>query len=86
MQPGVEETNCMTENKKAKIISMRLTQRQYDFLDELAKRIRQQTGANVTRSSIIMKLMEYGLPHLEKDFPRGEKTAHEDEEFKEGAW
>lgn len=55
--------------KKAKMVSMRITQRQYDYLNDMALRIRRQTGFRITRASIIVKMMEYGLPFLEKEFP-----------------
>ena len=63
----------MAENKpkpkKPRLISLRLTEAQYQYLEEMAKRIRKRTGLRVTRTSIVMKLMEYGLPYLQKDFP-----------------
>lgn len=48
---------------------MRVTEKQYRYLEEMARRIRRETGFKITRASIILKLMEYGLPHLEKEFP-----------------
>ncbi len=64
----------MSKPEKTKMISMRLTEEQYAYLDDLAKRIKAQTGFKITRSSIILKLMEAGYPFLEKEFPR--ETPH----------
>jgi hypothetical protein len=51
------------------MISMRVTEDQFQMLEDLAGRIRQQTGLRVTRASIMLKLMELGLPELEKEYP-----------------
>ena len=59
----------MSKEKKSKMISMRMTQRQFDSLDHLAIRLKTATGVSITRASIIMKLMEYGLPKLEEQIP-----------------
>lgn len=59
--------------KKSRMISMRVTEEQYQYLEEMAQRIRQATGFRVTRASIVLKLMEYGLPGLEKEFPAPKK-------------
>lgn len=59
----------MSANKKTRMISMRLTEEQYQYLEEMATRIRSKTGFKITRASIILKLIEYGLPHLEREFP-----------------
>jgi hypothetical protein len=69
----------MMSEKKAKMVSMRITQRQYDYLNDMAKRIRDRTGFRITRASIIVKMMEYGLPFLEKEFPDEQKELIEDE-------
>ena len=62
---------CMSnkDERKSKMISMRVTDKQYAFLTEMARRIKAETGFKITRASIILKLMEYGLPYLERDFP-----------------
>jgi hypothetical protein len=59
--------------KKSRMISMRVTEEQYQYLEEMAQRIRKTTGFRVTRASIVLKLMEYGLPYLEKEFPAPKK-------------
>ena len=63
--------------RKTRIVSMRLTEDQYHMLDQLAQRIRAATGFRVTRASIIQRLMHYGLPALEKEFPRPAKEKEE---------
>ena len=55
------------------MISMRVTEEQYAYLEEVASRIRSKTGFRITRASIILKLMEYGKPFLEKDFPEAQE-------------
>jgi len=55
---------------KTKMISMRITEAQYRYLDEMAERIKSQTGFRITRASIILKLMEFGLPYLDAEFPK----------------
>ncbi len=55
---------------KSKMISMRITEDQYRYLDEMAARIKHRTGFRITRASIILKLMEFGLPYLEEEFPK----------------
>lgn len=60
----------MSPPKKPKLISMRLTDGQYGYLESMLNRVKALTGTKVTRTSIILKLMEYGLPALERDFPR----------------
>ena len=48
---------------------MRMTEEQYAYLEAVAIRIRMATGLRITRASLMLKLMEYGKPFLEKDFP-----------------
>jgi hypothetical protein len=67
---------------KSKMISMRITEEQFSSLNDLAARIKEKTGFRITRASIIMKLMEYGYPALEKDFPKKKKNILESEETK----
>ncbi len=52
------------------MISLRITKEQFTYIDEMSKRIRAQTGFYITRASIIVKMMEYGFPFLEKEFPK----------------
>lgn len=67
----------MATRKKNRMLSLRITENQYQYLEEMALRIRKATGFRVTRASIILKLMEYGLPHLEKEFPKPESFSEE---------
>lgn len=62
-----------TGQKKTRMISLRVTEEQYQYLEDMAQRIREKTGFRVTRASIVLKLMEYGLPYLEKEFPAPKK-------------
>ena len=62
----------MAQAKKSRMISLRITEDQYQYLESMAKRIRSRTGFKITRASIILKLMEFGLPFLEKEFPENE--------------
>lgn len=57
-------------DKKTHMLSLRVTQKQWDYLEEIAERIKQSTGFRITRASIVIKMMEYGLPYLEKEFPK----------------
>lgn len=60
----------MASPKKTRMISMRITEEQYNYLEAMAARIRRYTGFKITRASIILKMMEYGMPGLEKEFPK----------------
>lgn len=57
-------------DKKTHMVSLRVTQKQWDYLEEIADRIKQSTGFHITRASIIIKMMEYGLPYIEREFPK----------------
>jgi phenylalanine-4-hydroxylase len=56
--------------KKTKMISLRVTEDQFEYLDQMAKRIKQRTGFRVTRASIILRLMQFGAPFLNREFPK----------------
>lgn len=58
-----------TKPKKNRMISLRITEEQYFYLEKMGYRIQQTTGFKITRASIVLKLMELGLPLLEKSFP-----------------
>jgi len=45
-----------------------MTERQYRRIEEIARKIRNDTGFRITRASIMLKLMELGLPALEQEF------------------
>ena len=55
--------------KKTRMVCMRLTEEQFSMIDDFAKRIYETTGFRITRASIMQKLMHYGLPAMEKEFP-----------------
>ena len=65
----------MSQTKKNRMISMRMTEEQFSYLEEVAARIRKSTGFRITRASLMLKLMEYGKPFLEKDFPEEAEPA-----------
>jgi hypothetical protein len=52
---------------------MRMTETQYQHIQEIARAIREQTGFRITRASIMLKLMEYGLPFLQQEFLKDDK-------------
>jgi|SaaInlStandDraft_2_1057019.scaffolds.fasta_scaffold924129_1 hypothetical protein len=58
-----------SSSKKSKMLSIRLTEEQFTYLDRMVGRVKEHTGTQVTRSSIVIKMLEYGLPNFEKDFP-----------------
>jgi len=64
--------------KKNRMISMRITEKQYNYLNDMAVRIKHSTGFRITRASIILKMMEYGMPFLDKEFPDEEKKDSKD--------
>ena len=55
--------------KKPRTISIRLTEEQYQIIQEMIKFIESQTGTKVTQSSLILKLIEFGKPILEQLYP-----------------
>lgn len=63
---------------KSRMISMRVTEKQFKYLEDMAQRIKKETGFRVTRASIILKLMEYGLPYLNREFPPNEDFLNDD--------
>lgn len=72
----------MTERPKTKprMVSLRMTNEQFEYLENMAKRIRKRTGFRITRASIIIKLMEYGAPFLDREFPP-EEDEHRSEQW-----
>lgn len=59
----------MANEKKNRMVSLRMTEAQFQYLESMAKKIRRKTGFKITRASIILKLMEYGFPQLDREFP-----------------
>jgi len=54
---------------KSKMISFRVTEAQYRKFEEMTARIQKFTGFRVNRTSMLLLLMQYGLPQLEKKYP-----------------
>lgn len=67
----------MAEAPKTRVISLRLTEAQYQYLERTVERVRELTGMKVTRTSVILKLMEHGLPGLEREFPKPHPTSED---------
>ncbi len=59
----------MADLRKARMVSMRMTEKQYKRINDMADRIKQSTGFRITRASIMLKLMELGLSKFEQEFP-----------------
>ena len=57
----------MNPDPKPIVISLKLTQEQFDWLDQAAQFISSETECNVSHGSIVMRLMENGLPAFEKE-------------------
>ena len=58
---------------KNRMISMRLTEAQYQKFINIISEIRLNYGFAITRTSLILKMLEYGLPELEKELKRSKK-------------
>ena len=56
--------------KKPRMISMRLTEEQFQDLEQMIAYIETETGTKVTKSSLIIKLIEFGKPILQDLYPR----------------
>jgi hypothetical protein len=52
--------------RKSRMVSMRITETQFQHIQQIAREIRESTGFRITRASIMLKLMEYGLPKLQE--------------------
>ncbi len=53
---------------------MRLTEAQYQKLTDLKARLDASSGFKITRASIMLKLMEFGLSRFEEEFLKEENT------------
>lgn len=51
-------------------LDLRLTENQYQWLANAARFLELQTGSEVTAASLIMHLVEYGLPRFEEEIER----------------
>ena len=58
---------------KPRMISVRLTEEQYQAIQETIKFIELETGTRVTMSSLVLKLLAFGKPILEQLYPRPQK-------------
>ncbi len=58
---------------KNRMISMRLTEEQYQKFVSIISDIRSNYGFSITRTSLILKMLEYGLPELERELKRSRK-------------
>ena len=58
---------AVNPNVEAYLISLRLTPEQYRWLEHTARYLEGETGCEVTISSIMMRLMEKGLPLFEEE-------------------
>ena len=57
----------MNPLSEASQISLKLTPEQHAWLDNTARFIEGETGCDVSHASILLRLMEHGLPQFEKD-------------------
>ncbi len=48
-------------------VSLNLTKEQFEWVDQAARFIANETGCQVSHTSIMMRLMENGLPAFEKE-------------------
>jgi hypothetical protein len=55
---------------KSKMISLRLTEEQFRWLENTTQFIENETGCKVTRASVVLRLMEKGLPEFQTDIDR----------------
>lgn len=62
-------TTPKQDKKKTRMISMRVTDAQFQKFEDMINRIQGMTGFRVNRTSMILMLMQYGLPELEKKYP-----------------
>ena len=54
---------------KTRMLSVRVTEAQYQYLETIRERIKKRSGFRVTRASIILKLIENGVPKLNEEIP-----------------
>ncbi|MEZ4742749.1 MAG: hypothetical protein R3B45_09920 [Bdellovibrionota bacterium] len=54
---------------KPKMLSVRLTKEQFDDLENMIRLIELETGTKVSRSSLVLKLIEFGRSKLESLYP-----------------
>ena len=54
---------------KTRMLSVRITEDQFQYLENVRERIKKRSGFRITRASIILKLMEYGVSKLNQEIP-----------------
>ncbi len=57
----------MNPRPESFLISLKLTPEQHQWLDNTARFLENETGCQVAMSSIILRLMEKGLPAFEEE-------------------
>ena len=58
----------MNARKKPKMVSMRMSDDQFQQINYMISTIEAETGTKVTKSSLILKLMEFGYPTLKQKY------------------
>ena len=61
------ESTRMQSHPEGYVITLKLTAEQYHWLENAARFISDETGSQVSHGSIMMRLMENGLPHFEQE-------------------
>jgi hypothetical protein len=59
---------CMTKAKKTRMVSIRLTEAQWQYLEGINSRLERERHLRLTRTSIVLKMLELGMPALEQKF------------------
>ena len=54
--------------KKTRMVSIRLTEAQWDYIEGINRRLEEERHLRLTRTSIVLKLLELGMPQLEAKF------------------
>ena len=57
----------MQSSPEGFVITLKLTTEQYHWLENAARFLGDETGCEVSHGSIMMRLMEYGLPQFEQE-------------------
>jgi hypothetical protein len=60
----------MTTTGKTRMISLRLTEEQYEWLNNTTTFIENETGCKASRASVVLRLMEKGLPHFQSEMEK----------------
>lgn len=68
----------MNPLSETSLISLKLTPEQHAWLENTSRFIEAETGCPVSHSSILMRLMEHGLPQFERDLQNLRAKANAD--------